>query len=225
MDFNKSIIFMQGTGSDDTSQKSEVLKGICAKLCCLQFYDSINKYILYILYLLICFIAIFVFYVCMFEPGIIPSALLLAFICILLYLSIRYAIIKIFESCISTLSDNIRMLQPDLIIGSSFGAAILIRALQLGVWNGNSIIFATPHGLFNKWFMLFPQPSVCNNFDSKIMIVHGINDNTCNHADSQTLLTCYNSDKVKLDSVIDDHKLSLSFTRCNLIKYITFILN
>lgn len=58
---------------------------------------------------------------------------------------------KSFEACVEIQQEAIRLEQPDIILGSSWGGAIAVELMRRGHWNGATILLAPAvHRVWNK---------------------------------------------------------------------------
>lgn len=70
--------------------------------------------------------------------------------------------------------DGIREFRPEVIVGSSYGAILLLLAMQMGIWRGRSVLVATAMHLVAPHRMYIPD-----SLKSKTMVVHGLRDALC----------------------------------------------
>jgi hypothetical protein len=47
-----------------------------------------------------------------------------------------------FEACVEVQTDALATFRPDLLVGSSFGAAVAVELLQRGLWRGATLLLA-----------------------------------------------------------------------------------
>jgi len=88
--------------------------------------------------------------------------------------------------------------RPSVILGSSFGGAILLRLIQEGLWRGPSIFLAQAGGNFGVELVL--PPSV------RAILIHGDEDDIVPLADSVKLAA--SSETATLVAIHDGHRLS-----------------
>ena len=89
----------------------------------------------------------------------------------------------------------IHAFHPHVIVGSSFGGAILLALLQHGEWRGPSILLAPALGLLTPYSLSLPS-----NLPAPIVLVHGSLDTIVPLAHSRALL---NSVASESDAVFD----------------------
>jgi len=78
----------------------------------------------------------------------------------------------------------IRSFRPHLIIGSSYGGAVLLTLLQHGEWSGPSILLAPALGLLAPYSLSLPK-----GLKAPIVLVHGNRDTLVPLAHSKQLLS------------------------------------
>ncbi|MBT6273840.1 MAG: hypothetical protein HOI95_06880 [Chromatiales bacterium] len=104
-----------------------------------------------------------------------------------------------FEGCVSLHAKGLVEWRPDVVVGSSFGGAVLCALIQRGLWDGRSLLLAQAgvrHGLG------LALPSV-----APIWIVHGSADDVVAPSDSARLAASNARPNVRLIEVDDDHAL------------------
>lgn len=87
--------------------------------------------------------------------------------------------------------------KPDVIVGSSFGGAVLLRLLHEGGWGGPAVFLAGAGVKLTKYKSLPPQ--------TKAVLYHGAADDVVDCRDSLTLQE--NSEKAVCFLIQDDHRL------------------
>lgn len=100
----------------------------------------------------------------------------------------------------ATIIREVRLFKPDIIIGSSYGSILLMLMLQMGIWNGPSIILACAMHLIAKHRMFIPDGV---NPD-RILMVHGIGDSLCDIESVQKMAQAYGITLLEID---DTHSL------------------
>lgn len=122
-------------------------------------------------------------------------------------------------SSLAKIIREVRIFKPDIIIGSSYGSIILLLLLQLGVWDGPSIIIACAMSLIAKHRMYLPL-----NVDTEnIVIVHGLQDNLCDIRPVRRMAQQFNIEMIELN---DTHSLkSLCQEDRKLIKLVDRIMD
>lgn len=116
-----------------------------------------------------------------------------------------------FRACIDVQHAAIRDFRPDLIISSSFGAAIAIELILEGTWRGPTILLACAHTLIGN---MIAEKERRNFVPAKlpagvpIVIVHGSQDTVVPITDSRDLYAnAEDKTSVKLVEVDDTHGL------------------
>lgn len=96
--------------------------------------------------------------------------------------------------------------QIDVVLGSSFGGAVALELLTSGVWKGPTVLLCPAHAKVagRAWR---PTPTLPG--DSRVLVVHGRQDETVPIAHSRALVA---GTAAKLIEVDDDHRLSASAT-------------
>lgn len=117
-----------------------------------------------------------------------------------------------FEGCVRLQAGVIDYFRPDVIVGSSFGGAVLLALLQRGLWRGPSLLLAQAglrYGL---------PVSLPDGVD--IWIVHGTGDDIIDPNDSRRLAAAGDDGRVRLIEVNDDHPLRASTGSGQLVRWI-----
>lgn len=114
-----------------------------------------------------------------------------------------------FEACVELQEAAIGRHQPDLLIGSSFGGAVVARCLERGTWAGPTLLLAPATRRLDPNLILPPGVDV--------WIVHGINDAVIDPNDSRRLAETGLGKNVRLIEVDDDHSLRAWVTGGNLV--------
>jgi predicted alpha/beta hydrolase family esterase len=97
--------------------------------------------------------------------------------------------------------DAIEARKPDVIVGSSFGGAVLAHLVRHGVWGGPSVFCASAATKFL---------GICGlATPSRAIFIHGKNDVTVPIEHSRAMAGT--STKFELFEVCDDHRLNKSF--------------
>jgi len=113
---------------------------------------------------------------------------------------------------------EVRSFKPTIIIGSSYGSILLLLLLQMGIWNGPSIIIACAMQLLAKHRMYLPPNVNPNN----ILFIHGINDTLCDITYIRQMTSRHNIELIEYN---DTHSLKTICTEpisdCTLIQYTT----
>ena len=107
-----------------------------------------------------------------------------------------------FEACVQLQAQVLEEFQPDLLIGSSFGGAVVVSLLERGLWRGKTLLLAQASRMY------LSQPRLPANF--RISLLHGTDDEIVDIADSRALAATGTPGYVELIEVDDDHQLSRS---------------
>ena len=107
-----------------------------------------------------------------------------------------------FENCVQLQAAELKMRPAQIVIGSSFGGAVLAALIQRGAWDGLALFLA--------------QAAIRRGLDARlptqapVWIVHGIRDTVVNIEDSRRLVAANPGDNFRLIEVDDDHSLHAS---------------
>jgi predicted esterase len=105
-----------------------------------------------------------------------------------------------FAACVELQAREVAEFQPDVVVGSSFGGAVVVALLERGLWRGKTLLLAQASRMF------LSQPRLPANF--RITLLHGRDDELVDVADSRTLAATGTPGYVELIEVDDDHQLS-----------------
>jgi len=98
----------------------------------------------------------------------------------------------------------------DVVVGSSFGGAVVLELLMRGLWSGPTVLLCPAHQLVRKRARMSPSLSLAllpDAVSSRIVVVHGRADETVPVAHSEALVA---GSRARLIIVDDDHRLSAS---------------
>ena len=84
-----------------------------------------------------------------------------------------------FESCVALQADALAISRPDVLVGSSFGAAVAVALLQRGLWRGATLLLA--QAALRRGARADLPPGV------PIWLVHGLRDELIDIEDSRRL--------------------------------------
>lgn len=104
-----------------------------------------------------------------------------------------------FEACVNVHARAAREFRPAVVVGSSFGGAVLLALLQRRLWRGPSLLLAHA-GLRYGLAAELPQ-------GVDIWVVHGVRDEVIDADDSRRLAAAGDPACVRLILVDDDHAL------------------
>lgn len=104
-----------------------------------------------------------------------------------------------FGACVALQTRKIASFAPEIVVGSSFGGAVLLDLLQRGAWAGPSLFLAPAHRHYSipEWL----PTSVA------ALIVHGTRDSIVDIAGSRALSQTGSRHCVRLIEVDDEHRL------------------
>lgn len=105
-----------------------------------------------------------------------------------------------FPACVTLQAKSLTSFRPDVLVGSSFGGAVAVALLQLGLWCGPTLLLAQAALRFGLPARL-PQ-------DARVWLVHGQRDDVVDIEDSRALARTGTPGLVRLIEVDDDHSLS-----------------
>jgi fermentation-respiration switch protein FrsA (DUF1100 family) len=101
------------------------------------------------------------------------------------------------DTALPVARDFLKAEAPSVIVGSSFGGAVLLRLIQEGLWRGPSIFLAQAGGNFGVELVLPPG--------LRAILIHGDQDEIVALADSEALAA--SSKTAKLVVIQDGHRL------------------
>jgi alpha-beta hydrolase superfamily lysophospholipase len=104
-----------------------------------------------------------------------------------------------FDACVRQQADALASYRPDLLVGSSFGGAVVVTLLEQGLWTGPTLLLA-PAAL-----RLCPISRLAENVP--VTIVHGRGDTVIDIEDSRKLARTGTPGWVRLFEVDDAHDL------------------
>jgi predicted esterase len=107
-----------------------------------------------------------------------------------------------FEGCVRLQSETLARFRPDVLVGSSYGAAVALALLQRGGFRGPTLLLAQAAVLMGLPLEL---PS-----GVPVWLVHGTRDRLIDPEHSRRLARAGRPDEVRLIEVDDDHSLSAS---------------
>lgn len=104
-----------------------------------------------------------------------------------------------FQSCVAVQAETLRTFQPDVLIGSSFGAAVVVEMLRRELWRGPTMLLAQA--------ALRRMPDARLPEKVPVWIVHGTEDHLIDAEESRRLARTGTPEQVRLIEVVDDHSL------------------
>ena len=120
-----------------------------------------------------------------------------------------------FEGCVAQHAKLIQTDKPDVVVGSSFGGAVLVALLQRGLWSGPSLLLAQA-AIKRGLTTTLPR-------EIPIWIVHGTGDTVVDVEDSRKLAADNSREEVKYIELDDDHSLHASTANGSLLDWVRSI--
>ncbi|MDZ7378331.1 MAG: hypothetical protein ONB06_03185 [candidate division KSB1 bacterium] len=114
-----------------------------------------------------------------------------------------------FQGCVALQERVLREFRPDVLIGSSFGGAVAVALLHRRAWAGPTLLLAP--AVFHYDVPRYLPEGV------PVWIVHGTEDAVVSIQDSRTLALTGTPSLVRLIEVKDDHALSATTARSDLV--------
>jgi predicted esterase len=104
-----------------------------------------------------------------------------------------------FEACVAVQADALAAFRPNVLVGSSFGAAVAAALLQRGLWRGATLLLA------QAALRRGARPQLPAGVP--VWLVHGLRDELIDIEDSRRLAASGSPEWVVLHEVDDDHPL------------------
>ncbi len=104
-----------------------------------------------------------------------------------------------FEACVELHSEALASFQPNVLVGSSFGGAVVAELLARELWCGPTLLLAQA--------ALRRSPAQRLPPGLRVWLVHGTRDEVIDPQDSRRLAETGSADQVRLIEVDDDHSL------------------
>ena len=104
-----------------------------------------------------------------------------------------------FESCVEVHAGVLKDFQPEVLVGSSFGGAVVVELLARGLWRGPTLLLAQA--------ALRRDPDVGLPGGVPVWLVHGLRDDIVDPDESRRLARTGSPELVRLIEVDDDHGL------------------
>jgi pimeloyl-ACP methyl ester carboxylesterase len=117
-----------------------------------------------------------------------------------------------FGGCVERHAAALRSFRPDVLVGSSFGAAVVVALLERGLWRGPTLLLAQA--------ALRRLPGARLPEGVRIWLVHGARDALIDPDESRRLARTGSPDLVRLIEVDDDHALHASVRSGRLVEWI-----
>lgn len=103
------------------------------------------------------------------------------------------------EACIGVHAAEIVRFAPDVLVGSSFGGAVVVELLRREAWSGPTLLLAQA--------ALRVDPQARLPAGVPVWLVHGLRDEIVDPEESRRLAATGSPDRVRLVEVDDDHGL------------------
>ncbi len=104
-----------------------------------------------------------------------------------------------FEASVATQAEALARFRPDVLVGSSYGGAVVVALLARGLWRGPTVLLAPA----TRWFGAAARlPG-----DVTVTVAHGVDDALVPLADSRALVEGTAPARVRLVEVADEHRL------------------
>lgn len=104
-----------------------------------------------------------------------------------------------FEGSIETIRAALASHQPEVLVGSSFGGAVALALLQVGLFSGPTLLLAPAARAYDLELALPPNV--------RVIIAHGTRDDVVPPDDSRALAETGSPGLVELVMVDDEHRL------------------
>ena len=126
----------------------------------------------------------------------------------------RLACDYIVKKCFAIQKESIISWEPEMVVASSFGAAILLLLIKEKVWQGPALALAPAQGAVARKCLLKDVFNFQRGFGlgkGKMLIVHGTRDEICPLSDSLDFIKSVGDDKAEIKVVDDTHGLRKEF--------------
>lgn len=120
-----------------------------------------------------------------------------------------------FQSCVETQARVLAEFEPDVLVGSSFGGAVVVALLERGLWRGPTLLLAQAALRYDDGARL-PE-------DVTVWLVHGLADDIVDPEESRRLARTGSTERVRLIEVDDDHPLHASVAAGRLVEWVRAI--
>jgi pimeloyl-ACP methyl ester carboxylesterase len=117
-----------------------------------------------------------------------------------------------FASCVELQSEMLHSFEPDVLVGSSFGAGVVVELLRRGLWRGPTLLLA------QAALRRIPDAQLPDGVP--VWIVHGTQDHLIDVEESRRLARTGTPEQVKLIEVPDDHSLHASVRNGDLVQWV-----
>ncbi len=117
-----------------------------------------------------------------------------------------------FQACVDLHREALASFRPDVLVGSSFGGAVVAELLARELWRGPTLLLAQA-ALRRSPTQRLPQAV-------RVWLVHGTRDEVIDPDDSRRLAETGAPDSVRLIEVDDDHSLHESIRNGMLLGWV-----
>jgi len=117
-----------------------------------------------------------------------------------------------FEACVALHADSIGQFRPHVLVGSSFGGAVVVALLQRGIFQGPTLLLAQA-ALRRDAGAWLPE-------NVSVWLVHGLRDELIDPEESRRLARTGSPGRVRLIEVDDDHALHASVASGALLEWV-----
>jgi predicted esterase len=117
-----------------------------------------------------------------------------------------------FDACVALQRETLERFAPDVLVGSSFGGAVALELLWQGAHAGPTLLLA------QAAFHLGKRRSLPEG--ARVLLVHGSRDDIVDPEDSRKLAATGTAGAVELLEVDDEHSLSASVQRGELLTWV-----
>ena len=117
-----------------------------------------------------------------------------------------------FQACVDLHREALASFRPDVLVGSSFGGAVVAELLARELWRGPTLLLAQA-ALRRSPTQRLPQAV-------RVWLVHGTRDEVIDPDDSRRLAETGAPDSVRLIEVNDDHSLHESIRNGKLLDWV-----
>jgi predicted esterase len=117
-----------------------------------------------------------------------------------------------FEACVRVQAEELARFRPDVLVGSSFGGAVVVALLQRGLWRGPTLLLAQAAAHYGLELRL-PE-------NVRVWLVHGLRDDLVPIEESRALARTGTPGLVSLLEPDDDHPLSATVASGRLLELV-----
>ena len=118
-----------------------------------------------------------------------------------------------FQQCVDVHQAALKRRVPDVLIGSSFGGAVVLALLQRGLWQGPTLLLAPAMSHYDLEPVL---PA-----EIPVLLVHATLDDVVSVEDSRSIAQA--NSNAELIEVDDDHALSATVSRGELVEWVKLL--